>query len=86
MILQGFTQDGSNIRYLMDNEQQNTQQIIRHASWLLHLKVLTGSEPMLFKPGGYLNTESVPNERALDPFVRDEVLIPTKIQYEQCKL
>ncbi|CAK9257996.1 unnamed protein product [Sphagnum jensenii] len=43
---------------------------------------------MLVKPGGHFDhvePTRVANERALAPFVRDEVLLPTKIRYEQCK-
>ncbi len=43
---------------------------------------------MLVKPGGHFDhvePARVANERALAPFVQDEVLLPTKIRYEQCK-
>jgi hypothetical protein len=43
---------------------------------------------MPVKPGGHFDhgePARVANERALAPFVRDEVLLPTKIRHEQCK-
>ncbi len=72
----------------MDEEHQNPPRIIRHAIWLLLLKVRDDSEPMLIEPGGHFDHAEpvrVANERALALFVRDEVLLPTKIRYEQCK-
>jgi hypothetical protein len=44
---------------------------------------------MPVKPGGHFDhveRARVANERALTPFVRDEVLLPTKIRHEQCKM
>ena len=43
---------------------------------------------MLVKSGGHLyhiDPARVTNERALYPFVRDEVFLPTEIWYNQCK-
>ncbi|CAM6014691.1 unnamed protein product [Sphagnum balticum] len=43
---------------------------------------------MLVKPSGHFDHVEpvcVTNEKALALFVRDEVLLPTKIRYEQCK-
>jgi len=72
----------------MDEEHQNPPRIVRHAIWLLFLEVHNDSEPMLVKPGGHFDhvePARVANERALAPFVRNGVLLPTKIRYEQCK-
>ncbi|CAK9211024.1 unnamed protein product [Sphagnum troendelagicum] len=86
--LTGFARDGSDARDFMDKEHQNPPRIVWHAIWLLFLEVRDDSEPMLVKPGGHFDhvePTRVANERALAPFVRDEVLLPTKIRYEQCK-
>ena len=86
--LKGFTRDGSNSCDLMDKTQYNPPWIVLHESWILHLKVRTDRDPMLFKPGGQINhvhPASVANERALASFVRDEVLTKTKIRYERFK-
>jgi hypothetical protein len=43
---------------------------------------------MLVKPGGHFDhvePARVANERALAPLVQDEILLLTKIHYEQCK-
>ncbi len=88
MPLQGFARDGNDARDLMDEEHQNPPQIVQHAIWLLFLEVRDDSEPMLVKPSGHFDhvePARVTNERALASFVRDEVLLPTKIHYEQCK-
>jgi len=72
----------------MDKEHQNPPRIVRHAIWLLFLKVCNDSELMLVKLGGHFDhvePARVVNERALALFVRDEILLPTKICYEQCK-
>ena len=88
VTLQLFTRYGSNARYLMDDEQQNPPRTVRHASWILLLEVRNDSKPMLVKPGGHLyhvDPARVANERALAPFVQDEVLLPTEIRYDRCK-
>jgi hypothetical protein len=72
----------------MDEEHQNPPRIVQHEIWLLFLKVCDDSEPMLVKPGGHFDHVErmhVANEKALAPFVQDEVLLPMKIRYEQCK-
>ncbi len=72
----------------MDEEHQNPPRIVWHAIWLLFLEVRDDSKPMLVKLGGHFDhvePTRVANERALVPFVRDEVLLPTKICYKQCK-
>ena len=68
----------------MDNKQQNPPRLVWHEIWLLLFKVRDDSEPMLVKPGGHfdhVDPEGVANERGLDPFVRDEFLLTTKIRY-----
>ena len=88
MTLKGFTPDGRDARDIMDNEQHNPPQIVWHAIWLLPTKVCADIDPMLVKPVGHINhvqSASVANERALAPFVRDEVLLPKKIRYKWCK-
>ena len=83
VTLQEFTQDVSDAHNLMDNEHQNPPQNFRHASWLLILKVCGYIDPMLVKTCGHLyhvDPACVANERALAPFVRDKVLLPTKIR------
>jgi hypothetical protein len=72
----------------MDEEHQNPPRIVWHAIWLLFFEVRDDSEPMPVKPGGHFDQVEparVENERAMDPFVRDEVLLPTRIRHEQCK-
>ena len=88
VTLQRFIKDDSDAHDIMDEEQHNPPQTVRHEIWLLLLKVCGNREPMIFKPGGNLNhvqTRSVTNDRALNPFVWDEVILPTKIQYVKCK-
>ena len=88
VTLQGFTQDGRDACDLMYDKQYNPPQLVQHASWILLLEVRDDSEPMLVKPGGHfdhVDPEGVANERGLDPFVRDEFLLTTKIRYNRCK-
>jgi hypothetical protein len=88
MPLQGFARDGSDSRHLMDEEHQNPPRIVWHAIRLLFFEVRDDSEPMPVKPGGHFDhvePARVEKERALAPFVRDEVLLPTTIRHEQCK-
>ena len=86
VTLQLFTRYGSNARYLMDDEQQNPPRTVRHASWILLLKVRDNSDPMIVKTCGNLNhvePSGVANEITLAPFVRDEFLLPKKIRYQE---
>ena len=88
MTFQVFILNGSGSRYLMDENKHNPPQIIQNAGWLLNIKEWSDIYPMLVKPGGLLNhvqPDSVANERVLALFVRDEVLLPLKLQYKQCK-
>ena len=88
VTLKGFKQDGRNDRDIMDGEYQNPLKIIWYESWLLHFEVRSDSKTMLVKQGSNLNHVqplSVTNERALNSFVWDEVILPTEIQYKQCK-
>jgi hypothetical protein len=71
-----------------DEEHQNPPRIVRHAIWLLFFEVRDCSKPMPVKAGGlfdHVEPARVANERALAPFVQDDVLLPTKIRQEQCK-
>ena len=45
VTLQGFTQDGIDACNLMDYKQQNSPQLLWHASWILLLEVRDDSEP-----------------------------------------
>jgi hypothetical protein len=56
--------------------------------WLILFEVRGDSEPMPVKPGGHFDHAEparVASERALAPFVRDEVMLPRKMRHEQCK-
>ena len=88
VTLQVFTQDVSYACNIIDDNRQNPPKMVWHASWILHLKIRTKRNLILVKPCGHLNhvqLASVANERALTPFVRDEVLLPKNIQYGRCK-
>jgi hypothetical protein len=72
----------------VDEEHQNPPRIFRHTIWLLFFEVRDDSEQIPVKPGGHFNhvePARVANERVLAPFVRDEVLLRTKLRHEQCK-
>jgi hypothetical protein len=72
-----------------DEEHQNPPRIVWHAIWLRFFEVRDDSEPMPVKPGSHFDhvePARVAIERALAPFVRDEVLLPTKIRHEQCNV
>lgn len=88
MTLQRFIRNGSDARGLIDDEQCNLPQLVRHASWRFLLKVCGESLPMIVKPGGHLNhvkPAGVANERALAPLIRDEVLFLVRIRRDQYK-
>lgn len=56
-------------------------------SFLL-FEIRDDSEPMPVKPGGYFDYRDpgcIENKISLTPFVRDEVLLPAKIRFEQCQ-